>query len=44
MTTVLCVRHNGKAAIGADGQVTVATTVVKHQFHEACRAHRSPRA
>lgn len=31
MTTILCVRHNGKAAIGGDGQVTLGETVVKHQ-------------
>ncbi len=31
MTTILSVRHNGKAAIGGDGQVTLGETVVKHQ-------------
>ena len=29
-TTVLCVRHNGRVAIGGDGQVTMNATVVKH--------------
>ena len=29
-TTVLCVRHNGKVVIGADGQVTLENTVLKH--------------
>lgn len=29
-TTVLCVRHNGRIAIGGDGQVTMNATVVKH--------------
>lgn len=28
-TTILCVRRNGKTAIGGDGQVTVGTTVMK---------------
>jgi ATP-dependent HslUV protease, peptidase subunit HslV len=28
-TTILCVRHKGKVAIGADGQVTMGTTVMK---------------
>jgi len=29
-TTILCVRRNGKVAIGSDGQVTLGDTVVKH--------------
>ncbi len=29
-TTILSVRHNGKVAIGGDGQVTLGETVVKH--------------
>jgi len=29
-TTVLCVRKNGKTAIGGDGQVTLGQTVLKH--------------
>lgn len=29
-TTILCVRKNGKVAIGGDGQVTLGNTVVKH--------------
>lgn len=28
-TTILCVRRNGKAALGGDGQVTLGNTVVK---------------
>lgn len=28
-TTILCVRHKGKVAIAADGQVTMGTTVMK---------------
>src|SRR5437879_6094919 len=29
-TTILCVRRNGKVAIGSDGQVTLGDTVIKH--------------
>lgn len=29
-TTILCVRHRGKVAMAADGQVTVGRTVMKH--------------
>lgn len=29
-TTILCLRHNGRVAIAADGQVTMGTTVMKH--------------
>lgn len=29
-TTILCVRKNGKVALGGDGQVTLGQTVVKH--------------
>lgn len=29
-TTILCVRHKGRVAIAADGQVTMGTTVMKH--------------
>ncbi|HEY5647900.1 MAG TPA: ATP-dependent protease subunit HslV [Nitrospiria bacterium] len=29
-TTILCVRHNGRVAIAADGQVTMGTNVMKH--------------
>jgi ATP-dependent HslUV protease, peptidase subunit HslV len=28
-TTVICVRHNGRVAMGSDGQVTIGTTVMK---------------
>ena len=28
-TTILCVRHKGKVAIAADGQVTMGTTIMK---------------
>jgi ATP-dependent HslUV protease subunit HslV len=29
-TTILCVRRDGRVALGGDGQVTMGTTVVKH--------------
>ena len=29
-TTILCLRHKGKVAIASDGQVTMGTTVMKH--------------
>lgn len=29
-TTILCVRRSGKVAIGGDGQVTMGSTVLKH--------------
>jgi len=29
-TTILCVRKNGKVALGGDGQVTLGQTVLKH--------------
>jgi ATP-dependent HslUV protease subunit HslV len=29
-TTILCVKRDGKVAIGGDGQVTLGTTVLKH--------------
>ena len=44
-TTVICVRHQGKVAIGGDGQVTMGDIVMKHTarkvrklFHEKCLA------
>jgi ATP-dependent HslUV protease, peptidase subunit HslV len=30
-TTILCVRRDGRVAIGGDGQVTLETTVMKHR-------------
>lgn len=33
-TTILAVRHNGKAAIGGDGQVTLGATVMKADAHK----------
>jgi len=29
-TTILAVRHKGKAAVGGDGQVTLKETIIKH--------------
>jgi ATP-dependent HslUV protease, peptidase subunit HslV len=29
-TTVLCVRHQGRVVLGADGQVTLQATILKH--------------
>ncbi len=33
-TTILAVRHNGKAAIGGDGQVTLGNIVMKSDAHK----------
>jgi ATP-dependent HslUV protease subunit HslV len=33
-TTILAVRHNGKAAIGGDGQVSMGSTVIKSDAHK----------
>src|ERR1700737_5138066 len=33
-TTILAGRHNGKAAIGGDGQVTLGNIVMKHDAHK----------
>lgn len=33
-TTILAVRHNGKAAIGGDGQVTLGNMVMKNDAHK----------
>ena len=38
-TTILCVRRNGSVAMGADGQVTVGTTVMKHNARKLRRLH-----
>ena len=36
-TTILCVRKNGKVAIGGDGQVSFGNTVMKHT---ACKVRK----
>ncbi len=33
-TTILSVRHNGKVAIGGDGQVSLGETIVKHDANK----------
>jgi ATP-dependent HslUV protease subunit HslV len=38
-TTVLCVRHQGKLVMGADGQVTFQNTVLKHKTKKIRRLY-----
>jgi ATP-dependent HslUV protease subunit HslV len=38
-TTILSVRHNGRVAIGGDGQVTIGGTVVKHRARKIRRLY-----
>ena len=38
-TTVLCVRHKGKVVMGADGQVTLEHTVLKHGARKVRRLY-----
>ncbi|MBI5141281.1 MAG: ATP-dependent protease subunit HslV [Nitrospirae bacterium] len=38
-TTVLCVRRDGNVAIGADGQVTLGNTVLKHNARKIRRMY-----
>lgn len=38
-TTVLCVRRDGRVAMGCDGQVTVGTTVMKQNAKKLRRLH-----
>jgi ATP-dependent HslUV protease, peptidase subunit HslV len=38
-TTILCVRREGRVAMGCDGQVTVGTTVMKHNAKKLRRLH-----
>jgi ATP-dependent HslUV protease subunit HslV len=38
-TTVLCVRRDGRVAMGSDGQVTVGTTVMKRNAKKVRRLH-----
>jgi ATP-dependent HslUV protease subunit HslV len=40
-TTILCVRRDGLVAMGADGQVTVGTTVMKRQAKKLRRLHQN---
>lgn len=38
-TTILCVRRDGRVAMGCDGQVTVGTTVMKRNARKLRRMH-----
>jgi len=38
-TTVIAVRHRGRVVLGADGQVTVGQTVLKHNAKKIRRLH-----
>jgi ATP-dependent HslUV protease subunit HslV len=38
-TTIIAVRHKGKAAVAGDGQVTLNNTVVKHQARKVRRIY-----
>ena len=39
-TTIICIRHKGKVAIGGDGQVTMNTTVMKHTARKVRRIYQ----
>ncbi len=39
-TTVICVRHQGKVAMAADGQVTMGQTVLKKTAQKIRRLHK----
>src|SRR5258708_1893262 len=38
-TTILAIRHNGKVALGGDGQVTLGNVVMKSDAHKIRRLH-----
>lgn len=38
-TTIVCVRRNGRVALGGDGQVTLGATIVKGNAHKVRRLH-----
>jgi ATP-dependent HslUV protease, peptidase subunit HslV len=40
-TTILAVRHKGKAAVAGDGQVTLNNTVVKHHARKVRRIYNN---
>ena len=40
-TTILAVRHNGKAAVAGDGQVTLNSNVVKHHAKKVRRIYNN---
>ena len=39
-TTIICVRHKGKIALGGDGQVTMGATVMKQQANKIRKLHQ----
>ncbi len=39
-TTILCVRKDGKVAIGGDGQVTMGNTVLKHNARKTRKMYQ----
>jgi ATP-dependent HslUV protease subunit HslV len=39
-TTVVCVRHRGQVAIGADGQVSIGQTIVKANARKVRKLHQ----
>ncbi|NOZ25954.1 MAG: ATP-dependent protease subunit HslV [Nitrospirae bacterium] len=39
-TTILCVRKDGKVAIGGDGQVTMGNTVLKHNARKTRKMYK----
>ena len=38
-TTILCVRKNGKVAMGGDGQVSLGNTIMKHSAKKVRKMH-----
>jgi len=40
-TTILCVRHKGKIAVGGDGQVTFGDTIMKHRAKKVRRLYNN---
>lgn len=40
-TTIICVRHKGRVAIAADGQVTMGTTVMKNNANKIRRMYNN---
>src|SRR5574341_508862 len=40
-TTIIGLRHNGKVAIGGDGQVTVGTTMMKQNSNKIRKLHNN---
>ena len=40
-TTILAVRHQGKVAVGGDGQVTLGATIMKHTANKVRRMYHN---